>query len=102
MMGITSLRAWLKAIYSHSVVERPCKVCNFDPHVTRQFANLMAYPVRDFDVLSSFCAVNLFQFPLKFRVRVRVDCLCVRFLGIRAEPCTLVHCVADVGSCALF
>ena len=55
----------LSAMNSASVVLRAISVCIFDAHVSGQPTYFITYPVLDFAVVLSKCAVSAFQFPLK-------------------------------------
>jgi len=50
---------------SASVVLNTISICNFDAHVSGQQVYFTTYPVQDFAVLLSRCAVSAFQVPLK-------------------------------------
>jgi hypothetical protein len=88
-MGMTSLRDWDKAIYSDSVVLRAIWVCNLDAHVMGHIEKEMMYPVLDFAVLTSFIAVDIFQFPQKSASAYTSEDF--PSCGSRTIPCSLVN-----------
>jgi hypothetical protein len=53
------------AMYSASVVLNDICFCNFEAQLMGHPAKYIIYPVLDFAVLTSFIAVDLFQFPQK-------------------------------------
>ena len=65
MIGITSRRDCDRATYSASVVDKLIWVWRREAQIIGQPAKSMIKPVRDFAVLTSCSAVEIFQFPLK-------------------------------------
>ena len=63
-IGITSLIACDRAIYSASVLLKAVSVCSFDARNTGQFAKHITYPVQDLTEFGSY-DVAFVQLPVK-------------------------------------
>ena len=64
-IGISSLHAVDRAMYSAFVVERAVSVCNLDAQVTGQPAYVMAHPECDLEVVGSVPTILRSKPPAK-------------------------------------